>query len=187
MLFAERARAVRSDFALTAKNVQPVAAICARLDGLPLAIELIAARMRILSPQTLLERLTDAFVLSANRMRATSARQKTLGNAIGWSYDFLSPEEQKMFASLAVFSGGFTLEAAESICQPVQADRPIAELVTLLLDKSLVHRTSDAYSEHRFTMLLTIQQFALDRLRRSGDEAEMRGRHLTYFLDLAGG
>jgi predicted ATPase len=119
-------------------------------------------------------------------MRAASARQKTLANAIGWSYDLLRPEEQRLFACLAVFSGGFTLEAAESICLSASADRSVVEVVTSLFDKSLLQRTSAADGRDRFSMLVTIRQFALSCLRRSGDEAEMRGRHLAYFLDLAG-
>jgi predicted ATPase/DNA-binding XRE family transcriptional regulator len=184
-LFAERARAVSSDFVLTAENLSAVASICARLDGLPLAIELIAARVRFMSPQALQKRLSDSFVLSADGMRAASARQKTLANAIGWSYDLLRPEEQRLFACLAVFSGGFTLEAAESICHSAVADRTVVEVVTSLFDKSLLQRTSATQGQDRFSMLVTIQRFALSCLRRSGDEAEMRGRHLAYFLDLA--
>lgn len=184
-LFAERAHAVRPDFTLSMDNIRPVAAICAQLDGLPLAIELIASRIRLMSPQTLLKRMTHEFVLSADGMRAVSARHKTLGNAIGWSYNSLSPEEQRTFACLAVFSGGFALEAAESICAPAPAGKSIAELVTSLLDKSLLQHAPDARGEDRFTMLETIRQFALDCLRRSGDEAEMRDRHLSCFLELA--
>ena len=114
-LFAERARAVRSDFALNAENIRTVASICAQLDGLPLAIELIATRIRLMSPQALLKNLNDQFVLSADGMRPASARQKTLNNAIGWSYNLLSPEDQKLFAYLSVFAGGFTLDAVEAI------------------------------------------------------------------------
>jgi predicted ATPase/DNA-binding XRE family transcriptional regulator len=183
ILFAERARAVRSDFSLTNDNLQQVASICAQLDGLPLAIELIAARMRFMSPQALLERLTDTFLLSADGIRASSTRQKTIGNAIGWSYDFLAAEEQQIFASLAVFSGGFTLEAAETICPPTS--KSTTELVASLLDKSLLQRASTIDGEQRFFMLVTIQQFALNRLKASNIEFETRERHLFYFLDLA--
>jgi len=184
MLFAQRARAVRSNFTLTHENLDSVASICARLDGLPLAIELIAAHMRLNSPQTLLERLTDTFVLSANGMRAASIRQKTLGDAIGWSYNFLSPAEQNVFARLAVFSGGFTLEAAETVCQPTNTNKSIAALVTSLLDKSLLQHI-DAIDAPRITMLVTIQQFALNQLRQSGTEAAARDQHLAYFIELA--
>ncbi len=184
-LFAERARAVRADFMLTAENIQAVAAICAQLDGLPLAIELIATRIRLMSPQALLERLTDSFILSADGMRAVSARQKTLNNAIGWSYSFLPAEEQKLLSSLSVFSGGFTLKSVESIFSGMFTGKSMADLVASLSDKSLLQRTLDIRGETRFNMLVTIQQFALDRLRNTGDETNARNQHLTYFLDLA--
>ncbi len=184
-LFAERARAVRPDFFLNAKNIKTVSIICAQLDGLPLAIELIAARMRLMSPQALLERLNNQFILSADGMRASSPRQKTLNDAIGWSYNLLSAEEQKLFVYLSVFSGGFTLEAAESIFWGMFAAKSVSNLVTSLLDKSLLQRTFDARGEARFDMLVTIQQFALDHLRRMGSEAEVRNWHLAYFLALA--
>jgi predicted ATPase/DNA-binding CsgD family transcriptional regulator/DNA-binding XRE family transcriptional regulator/Tfp pilus assembly protein PilF len=186
-LFGERARAVRSDFTLNADNIRAVAMICTQLDCLPLAIELIAARIRLMSPQSLLSHLSEQFTLYADGMRALSARQKTLHGAISWSYDLLSDEEQKLFARLSVFSGGFTLEAAESIFSRTVTNKSIYDLITSLLDKSLLQRTldRDAPREPRFTMLVTIQQFALERLRRMNEEAEVRNRHLAYFVDLA--
>ncbi len=190
ILFAERARAVYPDFTLNAENIQPVAAICARLDGLPLAIELIAARVRLMSPQALLERLTESFVLSADGRRAVSARHKTLGEAIGWSYDFLSPEEQRLFTGLGVFSGGFTLEAAESIFSSKSSDnplvkKPVSDLILSLSDKSLLQRTYDDQGEARFSMLVTIRNYALSCLHDLGFEEEARNLHLGYFLDFA--
>lgn len=182
-LFAERARAVRPDFVLNAENVKTVSAICAHLDGLPLVIELIAARMRLLSPEALLARLNDQFILSADGMRATSARQRTLNHAIGWSYNLLSAEEQKLFARLSVFSGGFTLEDTESIFSKTVVEKSVSDLITSLLDKSLLQRVSGR-APH-FTMLVTIQEFARERLREMGEEAEIRNRHLTYFLGIA--
>ncbi len=184
-LFAERARAVRLDFKLMPENVQAVASICRQLDGLPLAIELIAARIRLMSPQTLLERMTSEFVLSADGMRAVAARQKTLHNAIGWSYNLLSPEEQKGFAWLAVFSEGFTLDAAETILAPTAPNKPISDLIALLSDKSLLRPSLDERGEVRFYMLVTLGKFALDLLHRSGDEKRVRDLHLDYFLSLA--
>lgn len=184
-LFRERARAVNPDFALNADNVQAVANICAQLDGLPLAIELIAARIRLMSPQALLERFSSQFTLYADGMRGVSARQKTLHNAIAWSYDLLSPEEQKLFASLSVFAGGFNLNAAESIFSRTSTTEIVSGLIASLVDKSLLQRTSDVHNEPRFSMLVTIQQFALDRLRHMSGEAEARTWHLGYFLDLA--
>jgi predicted ATPase/transcriptional regulator with XRE-family HTH domain len=184
-LFAERARAVRPDFALNTDNIQATASICAQLDGLPLAIELIAARIRWMSPQALLERLSGQFTLYADGMRAVSARQKTLHNAIAWSYNQLSVEEQKLFARLSVFAGGFTLDAAESIFSGTVTAKTVTDLIASLSDKSLLQRSFDARGESRFNMLVTIQQFALDRLHRMGEEAEIRNWHLTYFLELA--
>lgn len=184
-LFAERARAVRPDFALTPQNIQTVASICAQLDGLPLVIELIAARMRLMSPQTLLERMNEQFILSADGMRSPSARQKTLNNSIGWSYNLLSKEEQKLFIHLSVFSGGFTLEAAEAMFSKIVTETSVADLVASLLDKSLLQRTAKASGEAYFSMLVTIQHFAMTQLRSVGKESELRDLHLAYFLDLA--
>jgi predicted ATPase/DNA-binding XRE family transcriptional regulator len=186
-LFAERARAVRLDFDLNADNIETVATICTQLDGLPLAIELIAARIRLMSPESLLDRLNDQFTLFADGMRALPARQKTLHNAIAWSYNLLSDEEQKLFAYLSVFSGGFTFEAAEAIFSRIVTDKSVTDLITSLLDKSLLQRVLDRETrgEPRFTMLVTIQQFAQERLRRIEKEAETRDWHLAYFRELA--
>jgi predicted ATPase/transcriptional regulator with XRE-family HTH domain len=184
-LFAERARAVRPDFVLNAENIKTVSAICTYLDGLPLVIELIAARMRLMSPQALLERLNEQFILTADGMRVASARQKTLQNAIGWSYSLLSEEEQKLFARLSVFSGGFSLEAAETIFSRTVTQRSVSDLIASLLDKSLLQRAFDARGEPRFDMLVTIQQFALNHLRSMDHEVDARDGHLAYFLDLA--
>jgi predicted ATPase/transcriptional regulator with XRE-family HTH domain len=187
ILFAERARAVRPDFVLDTENIKTVSAICAHLDGLPLVIELIAARMRLMSPESLLARLNDQFILTADGMRSASARQKTLNNAINWSYNLLSAEEQKLFAYLSIFSGGFTLEAAESIFSQTVTEKSISTLITSLLDKSLLQHSSDrqASGEHHYIMLVTVQEFARDRLRKMGEETEVRNWHLAYFLDLA--
>ena len=185
-LFTERARTVQSDFALTAENIKTVSTICAQLDGLPLVIELIAAQLRLLSPQSLLERLNDRFILSAEGARNASARQISLRQAIGWSYDSLTPDEQKLFAYLSVFSRGFTLPAAESIFSRHFAVKSVSDLVASLLDKSLLQRSSDSRSEVRLTMLVTIHHFALERFRQMSEEIEIRNAHLAYFLDLAG-
>lgn len=186
-LFAERARAVRSDFALDDNNIQTVVAICDQLDGLPLAIELIAARMRLMTPEALLERLNTQFVLDADGLRSTSTRQKTLNDAITWSYNLLSEGEKRLFAYLSVFAGGFTLEAAETIFSKEFVDTSISGLVTSLLDKSLLQRTfsRQARGKTRFNMLVTIQHFALNRLQNKRDERDARNWHVIYFLDLA--
>lgn len=184
-LFVERARAVRPDFKLTADNIQTITAICARLDGLPLVIELIAARMRLMSPQALLERLSGQFVLTADGMRAASERQKTLRNAIDWSYNLLSVHEQRLFICLSVFSGGFTMADVEAIFAHTVTEKSVPELLTLLLDKSLIRRVAKESNEDRYEMLVTIQEYALERLRGSGEETEIRNWHLAYFSALA--
>jgi predicted ATPase/DNA-binding XRE family transcriptional regulator len=184
-LFVERARAVRPAFILTSDNIQTIAEICAHLDGLPLGIELIAARMRLMSPGALLERLNSQFVLAADGMRAASERQKTLRHAIDWSYRLLSAQEQKLFVHLSVFSGGFTLTDAEAIFGRTVTEKSVAELLALLLDKSLIRRVANASSEDRYEMLVTIQEFARERLGQSGDETEIRNWHLAHFSELA--
>jgi predicted ATPase/DNA-binding XRE family transcriptional regulator len=186
-LFAERARAVHSDFSLNPDNIKTIAAICAHLDGLPLVIELIAARTRLMSPQALLDRLSAQFVLTADGMRAASERQKTLHNAIEWSYNLLSPEEQKLFAYLSVFSSGFTLDAVEAMFSQKVTEKPLPNLVSLLLDKSLLKLAPnpESSSEARYTMLMTIQEYAREHLREMGEETEIRNLHLAYFLALA--
>ena len=185
MLFAERARAVQSDFKLTTDNIQVVATICTQLDGLPLAIELIASRIRVMSPQALLARLNDQFILSVDGLRAASERQKNLQNAITWSYNLLSVEEQKLFALLSIFSGGFMLETAEALFSQSVSEKSVTDLVTSLVDKSLLQRTSTSHDEPNFNMLVTIQQFALNQLRSTDREIDARHQHLAYFLDLA--
>jgi predicted ATPase/class 3 adenylate cyclase/DNA-binding XRE family transcriptional regulator len=187
MLFTERARAVRSDFTLTKDNFQAVTSICMKLDGLPLAIELIAARIRLMPPHALLERLSGQFILTADGMRSISERQKTLNNAIRWSYNLLPLEEQKLFAYLSVFSGGFTLEAVEAMFSQKAFGKPLDPLIASLLDKSLLKLATDleASRETRYTMLVTIQEYARERLRDMEEEAEIRNLHLDYFLTLA--
>ncbi len=180
-LFAERARAVQPAFALQPDNVSAVAAICRQLDGLPLAIELIASRIRLMTPHALLAHLTGDFKLQADGMRGVPPRQKTLHNAIAWSYDRLSEDEQVLLARLAVFAGGFTLEAAQVVTQ-----RPhVINGITSLADKSLLVRQIGVQGEARFSQLEMIHDFALDRLRNRNEEAAQRDRHLSYFLNLA--
>jgi predicted ATPase/transcriptional regulator with XRE-family HTH domain len=186
-LFTERARAVRSDFTLKQENVQTVAKVCAHLDGLPLAIELIAARMRLMSPEVLLARLDNQFILSADGLRVFSTRQKTLNNAIGWSYSLLSEAEQQLFAYLSVFSRGFTLGTAEAIFSSSFKEKSVSDLISLLLDKSLLQLIDNptAPGEAKYIMLVTIQEFARQRLRESGEETEIYNRHLAFFLDFS--
>ena len=184
-LFAERAHAVRSDFALNTENALAVAAICTQLDGLPLAIELIAARIRWMSPQSLLSRLSEQFTQYADGMRAVSARQKTLHNAIGWSYDLLPAKEQVLFRRLAAFVGGWTLEGAQAICagDGLEADE-IPDLLMHLVDKSLVILREQG-GEQRYQILETIRQYAREKLWAAGEGETLRQRHLAYFVALA--
>jgi Tfp pilus assembly protein PilF len=190
-LFVERARAVRFDFVLTPENAAAVAGICARLDGLPLAIELVAARSRLLPPQALLDRLDGAYGESPLQMLTNGpldlpSRHRALRTAIAWSYDLLSPEEQTLFARLAVFAGGCTLPAVQAVCNAL-GDLGISVLdgVQSLLDKSLLREVDHADSEPRFAMLSTIRAFALEQLAGSGTEATQRGWHAEYCQALA--
>jgi len=187
ILFAERASAVRADFSLTSENIETVTAICARLDGLPLVIELMAARMRFMSPQELLDRLTGQFMLAADGMRAASERQRTLQHAIDWSYQLLQPEEQKLFAYLSVFTGSFSLETVEIMLAQKITSKPVPDLVASLLDKSLLKLMTDFESgrEDRYTMLVTLREYAHNRLQEMGEEPEILNRHLMYFLGLS--
>lgn len=180
-LFAERARAARPGFALTTDNLAVVSSICRQLDGLPLAIELIASRIRLMSPQALLTNLTGDFKLHADGMRGVPARQKTLHNAIAWSYDRLSQDEQALLARLAVFAGGFVLDAAQIVTQTPN----VINGVMSLSDKSLLSKTITNRGETRFNQLEMIHDFARDRLRARNEETALRDRHLAYFLNLA--
>jgi predicted ATPase/Fe-S-cluster formation regulator IscX/YfhJ len=181
-LFVERARAVKSDFSLTDDNAQSIAAICARLDGLPLAIELISARIKLLSPPALLERLHGRLMLASDGLRDLEPRHRTLNAAIGWSYDLLNSQEKTLFMHLGAFQGGWTMEAAGVVCQH---DTNILDGMASLLDKSLIQPKSVTSGDPRFVMLETIHEYALDHLSGSGEEAELRRRHASFFLKLA--
>jgi predicted ATPase/DNA-binding XRE family transcriptional regulator len=187
MLFVERARAISPGFVVTGENIGAISTICAKLDGLPLAIELIAARMRLMTPQILLERLNEGFILTADGPRAAPTRQKTLGNAIAWSYNLLTEEEQELFACLSIFSGTFTSEMAEAAFGRFFTGTPVSELFISLFDKSLIQRAANDNVGIRHTMLATVQEFARERLRQNGRETQMRDLHLAYFLDLTNG
>jgi predicted ATPase/uncharacterized protein HemY len=181
-LFVERARAVRPDFALTDENAAAVAAICARLDGLPLAIELAAARIKLLAPQALLMRLDSRLKLLTAGARDMPERQQTLRAAIDWSYNLLDTNEQALFARLAVFVDGWTLEAAEAICGAA-GDQPldVFEGLSVLLDNSLLHQIQ-GLDEPRFAMLETLREYALERLAERGETAALGRRHTSYYL-----
>ena len=184
-LFAERARTIHSDFTLNADNIQAVATICNQLDGLPLAIELIAARIRLMSPQSLLGHLNDQFTQYADGMRAISARQKTLHNAIGWSYNLLPAKEQVLFRRLAIFVGSWTLEEAQAVCseEGIEANE-VPDLLMHLVDKSLVNVRKQEGEEH-YQALEIIRQYALGKLWAAEEGEILRQRHLAYFVDLA--
>ncbi|MDF3041547.1 MAG: adenylate/guanylate cyclase protein, partial [Thermomicrobiales bacterium] len=182
-LFVERAQAVKPDFTVTAANASAIAEICHRLDGLPLAIELAAALIRMLSPQALLMRLEKRLPLLTRGGRDVPARQQTMRDAIDWSHDLLTREEQALFQSLAVFVGGFTLDAAEAVALP-EATLDVFDGVASLVDKSLL-RQKEVGGEPRFRMLETVREFALERLEESGQGEESRRRLAAWCLALA--
>ena len=189
-LFAERARSVRPDFALTEENVADVAAICRRLDGLPLAIELAAARVRLFAPAALRERLDRPLALLTGGARDLPARQQTLRAAIAWSYGLLAPGEQALFRRLCVFVGGFDLAAAEAVC--AAAGEPAIDLVEgldALVGQALVRVRDDAGapSKPAFALLGTIREYGLEELAASGEAETVRAAHAAYFLRYAEG
>jgi predicted ATPase/transcriptional regulator with XRE-family HTH domain len=181
-LFVDRARDVRPDFELTESNVADVAEVCRRLDGLPLAIELAAPRIRLLGLPELRERLQNQLGLLTGGARDAPDRQKTLRDTIAWSYDLLSPPEQRFFCRLAVFVGGFTLESAAAVVGSGEGDT--FEMVSSLLEKSLLQAVTAADGPPRFRMLVSIREFGLEQLLRRGDETETRQRHFNYFRSL---
>jgi predicted ATPase len=184
-LFVERARAVKHDFALTSENAPTVAAICARLDGLPLAIELAAARIKMLSPSAMLARLESCLKLLTGGARDLPTRQQTLRGTVDWSYSLLNPAEQTLFRRLSVFLGGCTLEAVEAVCDTA-GDLGLDALdgMASMVDKSLAQQV-EAAGETRFVMLSTIREYALERLAASDDAAAARRPHAAYYLVLA--
>jgi predicted ATPase/class 3 adenylate cyclase len=182
LLFVARARAVRSDFEITADNAAPIAEICTRLDGLPLAIELAAARVRVLSPQALLARLDRRLGLLTGGARDLDVRQQTMAAAIAWSYDLLDPSEQRLFVRLGVFVGGFRVDGAEAV-GGVALD--VLDGLSSLVEKSLLRERDDPDGEPRFFMLETIREYACDRLGESGEAAALVEMHARHFLALA--
>jgi predicted ATPase len=185
-LFVQRAAAVKPNFALTKENTIAIEEICARLDGLPLAIELAAARVKLLSPAAMRTRLEKRLQLLTGGARDLPARQQTLRGAIDWSYELLGPAEQRLFRRLSVFVGGCTLEAAEAVCD-VKSDLELdlLEGIESLIDKSLLQRLDRTGGEPRFVMLETIREYGLERLTLSGDEPLARRAHAAYFILVA--
>lgn len=183
-LFIDRALLVQPHFAVTSQNAPDVAQICHRLDGIPLAIELAAARVKALSVEKIAERLDDRFRLLTGGARTALPRQQTLRATIDWSYDLLSEQEQVLLRSLAVFSGGWRLEAAEQVSIEEGNEWDTLELITRLVDKSLVNMYVSS-GETRYQMLETTRQYALEKLIQSGEDQIARNYHFAYFLQLA--
>jgi predicted ATPase len=200
-LFVERARAVKPNFALTEENAQSVAEICLRLDGLPLAIELAAARAKIISPQSILERLENRLKLLTGGAKDLPVRQQTVRGTVEWSYELLAEDEKILFHRLAVFAGGFTFEAAEAVCANYELritnyklsedQKPktknqieILDGITSLLNNSLLAQKEQADGESRFRMLEVVREYALESLEASGEAKAMRHNHAAYFLAL---
>jgi predicted ATPase/DNA-binding CsgD family transcriptional regulator len=190
-LFVNRAQAGRQDFSLTDVNAAEVEAICRRLDGLPLAIELAAARIRHLTPTELAARLVEGNGGAALRVltggaRDAPVRQHTLRYAVAWSHDLLTPEERILFRRLAVFVGGFTLEAAEAVVNARgDAVSDAVEGIAALLDQSLLQQEEETDGTSRYAMLETVREYALEQLVGSGEEDAVRAAHAAYFLALA--
>jgi predicted ATPase/class 3 adenylate cyclase len=182
-LFVDRARDVQPDFALTTDNAEAVAQLCRRLDGIPLAIELAAARVRTLTPDDLVARLDQRFRLLTRGSRAALERHQTLRNTVDWSYNLLSEDEQVALNRLSVFPGSCNLEAAEAILAP-DDELDAIDVLSQLVDKSLVSADDDA-GGRRYRLLETIRQYAAERLETSGDTARLRRAHEEYFVAFA--
>ncbi len=187
-LFLERARMIRPDFQVNSTNTRTIAEICVRLDGLPLAIELAAVRIKLLPPQALLKRLEHRLEVLTGGSRDLHARQQTLRNTIQWSYDLLNKEEQRLFRRLSVFEGGCTLEAAAAIYNAgndTNGRMKALEVVASLVDKSLLQQTEREGDEPRLLMLETIREFGLECLRECGELEAASRSHAAYYLQLA--
>src|SRR5690606_1126475 len=183
-LFVQRATAAGAELDLTEETLRQIAAICIRLDGLPLAIELAAARTRLFSPEKLFEQLAVSFDTLRGGPRDRHERHQTLRATIDWSYDLLDAEEQRLFARLSVFKGGRTIEAVEEVCMPdLRLD--VVDGLQSLLDKSLLRQVEGPEHEPHFRMLETIYEYASDKLDELGETEMMRRRHAEYFLALA--
>ena len=184
-LFLERATAVRPDLTLTGDNGPAIADVVRRLDGLPLAIELAAARVRILPPRAIASRLDDRLGLLVGGARDLPARQRTLRGAIEWSHDLLDPIERRLFARLGVFVGGGRLDTAEGVCSDSELGVAVLDGTASLAEQSLLRVIEDAHADARFLMLETIREFAVERLEASAESAALRDRHASAYLELA--
>jgi predicted ATPase/DNA-binding CsgD family transcriptional regulator len=187
-LFLQRAQAVKPALQLMSSNARLIAEICTRLDGLPLAIELAAARIKLLPPQALLTRLSQRLHLLTGGAQDAPARQQTLRNTIAWSYQLLDADEQQLFRRLAVFVGGCTLEAIEVVCAALDTDAaalPVLDAVASLIDKSLLQQTELEREEPRLVMLETIREYGLEVFEASGEMEATQYAHARYYLTLA--
>jgi predicted ATPase len=182
-LFIQNAQRIKPNFEITPENVLAIAEICRHLDGLPLAIELAAARIKLFTPQSMHARLEQSLQWLTSGARDLPTRQQTLRTAIDWSYSLLEAEEQTLFRRLAVFVGGCRLEAMESICISA-GDLDLLELLASLVDKSLIQQEDDSDGELRFSMLLTIREYAQELLEASPEAEELRQRHAEYYLHM---
>jgi non-specific serine/threonine protein kinase len=181
MLLRERAQAVNPSFEITPENAADIVRICERLDGLPLALELAAARLKLLTPAALLARLDNRLRILGGGARDLPDRQQNLRQTIAWSYDLLDPNERSVFRALSVFAGGFSLDAAAAVLGADEDDPDLLDLLGSLVDQSLVRRMDAPENETRLGMLETIREFGLEQLRAYGEEAEVRAAHAEYY------
>ncbi|MGI8964050.1 MAG: ATP-binding protein [Thermomicrobiales bacterium] len=190
-LFVARAQQARADFQLTPDNAGIIESICQRLDGLPLAIELAAARIAMFTPGALLARMDRSHPLLTGGPRDARHRLRSMHDAIAWSYDLLFPEEQRIFRALAYFAGGWTIEAAEYVCTPdaqgagAEPQWSIVDRLTSLAAKNLMQAAGDRGPDARFTMLQTVREYGLEQLASSGELEAIGRRHASYFRQLA--
>jgi predicted ATPase len=186
-LFLQRAQALLPHFHLTSENVSTIAEICIRLDGLPLAIELAAARIKLLPPQALLARISQHLSILGQSARTLPERQQTLRKTLEWSYDLLNDEEQRLFRRLSVFAGGCTLEAITAVCGEEGKDQTsdVLKGVASLLDHSLINQLKQESEESRLTMLETVREYALEYLYEHREAEEIQRTHALYYLTLA--
>jgi len=186
LLFTDRARLNNPEFELEPGNVNEVVTICKMLDGIPLAVELVASRTRHMNPKMILERFSDRFDQVASSDPGTSKRQQTLQSTIEWSYNLLSEDEKRLFDRLAVFSGGFEITAAEEVCSDDQLPKEsVLDLLSRLLDRSLVYSVKGTDQEMRYNRLETLRQFAIQKLQLQKEEEKFRRQHLHFFLKMA--
>ncbi|RPJ27569.1 MAG: tetratricopeptide repeat protein [Chloroflexi bacterium] len=183
-LFVSRAQAVTGDFQLTNENARVVAEICVRLEGVPLALELAAARSKLFAPRALLTELSHRLTLSVQKSVDVLPRHQTLRNAVAWSYQLLEPDEQALFAELGVFVGGFTVEAADAVCDGTNPEVPMLEQLASLVDKSMLQHGRRENGQPRFIMLETLREYALEQLEALGQTKTVRRQHWTYYLNL---